>query len=122
MTTRGTPASYRLPNFAQLHRRLQAARRLRPVGQPGTLRLEVHGLQPDAARRGQWRRPDNLNLGDNNIKPESEQETELGFDATMFQSRAQFSATVYQKRLTSLLLQAGCGAVLRVRDRIHQRR
>ena len=34
-------------------------------------------------------------------------ETELGFDATMLNSRAQFSSTVYQKRLTNLLLQAG---------------
>jgi TonB-dependent starch-binding outer membrane protein SusC len=49
----------------------------------------------------------NLNLGDNNIKPEAEQETELGADVTFFHSRAQFSATIYQKRLTSLLLQQG---------------
>jgi len=49
----------------------------------------------------------NSQLGDTHIKPESESETELGFDATMFHSRAQFTATVYQKRLTSLLLQAG---------------
>jgi TonB-linked SusC/RagA family outer membrane protein len=46
-------------------------------------------------------------LGDPDLKPESEQETELGFDATMFKSRAQFSASVYQKRLTNLLLQGG---------------
>ncbi len=46
-------------------------------------------------------------LGDPNVKPESEAEIETGFDATMFRSRAQFSATVYQKRITSLLLQAG---------------
>ncbi len=46
-------------------------------------------------------------LGDPTVKPESSTETELGFDATMFKSRAQFSATVYQKRLTSLLLQQG---------------
>jgi TonB-dependent starch-binding outer membrane protein SusC len=45
--------------------------------------------------------------GDPNIKPESETETELGFDATMFHSRAQFTATVYQKRLSSLLLSDG---------------
>ena len=46
-------------------------------------------------------------LGDPNIKPESEQEFETGFDATFWHSRAQFSATVYRKTLTSLLLQAG---------------
>ena len=34
-----------------------------------------------------------------------EVEEELGFDATLFNSRAQFSATIYQKRLTDLLLQ-----------------
>jgi len=49
----------------------------------------------------------NQQLGDANIKPESESETELGLDATMFHSRAQFTATVYQKRLTNLLLSAG---------------
>src|SRR5262249_44843494 len=46
-------------------------------------------------------------LGDVTIRPESEVETELGFDVTMLNSRAQFTATVYQKRLTSLLLAAG---------------
>lgn len=45
--------------------------------------------------------------GDPFLKPETEQEAELGFDATMFGSRAQFTATVYQKRLTNLLLSAG---------------
>ena len=46
-------------------------------------------------------------MGDANLKPESSTEVEVGFNATMLKSRAQFSATVYQKRLTSLLLQAG---------------
>ena len=46
-------------------------------------------------------------LGDLHIKPETETEIEIGFDATMLASRAQFSATVYQKRVTNLLLQAG---------------
>jgi hypothetical protein len=46
-------------------------------------------------------------LGDSLIKPESEQETELGFDLTFLKSRAQFSASIYQKRLTNLLIQAG---------------
>ncbi len=45
-------------------------------------------------------------LGEANIKPESSTETELGFDATMLKSRAQFTFTVYQKRLTNLILQA----------------
>ncbi len=49
----------------------------------------------------------NQQLGDPSLEPESETETEFGFDATMFKSRAQFTATVYQKRLTNLLLSAG---------------
>ncbi len=47
----------------------------------------------------------NSNNGDPNIKPESEAEIETGIDATFFKSRAQFSATVYQKRLNNLVLQ-----------------
>lgn len=45
-------------------------------------------------------------LGDPNITPETNTEIETGFDATMFNSRLAFSATVYQKRITDLLLQA----------------
>ena len=48
-----------------------------------------------------------MNCRDASLKPETEQETELGFDATMLGSRAQFSFTVYSKVLTNLLLQAG---------------
>ena len=47
---------------------------------------------------------------DPGIKPETNTEIETGFDATLFQSRAQFSATVYQKRITDLLLQASIPA------------
>jgi TonB-dependent starch-binding outer membrane protein SusC len=50
---------------------------------------------------------DATTLGNPNIKPESSTEIETGFDATMFKSRASFSATIYQKRITDLLLQAG---------------
>jgi TonB-dependent starch-binding outer membrane protein SusC len=45
-------------------------------------------------------------IGNPNVKPESETEIETGFDATMFHSRAQFTFTVYQKRVTNLLLEA----------------
>ncbi len=45
-------------------------------------------------------------LGVGNVKPESETEIETGFDATLLHSRAQFTFTVYQKRITNLLLQA----------------
>ncbi len=49
--------------------------------------------------------PDTLR-GNPNIRPEAETEIETGFDATMFNSRAQFGFTVYQKRIQDLLLQA----------------
>ncbi len=49
-------------------------------------------------------------LGNANVKPESETEIEMGFDATLFHSRAQLSFTVYQKRISSLLLQATVNA------------
>ena len=49
--------------------------------------------------------PDTLH-GNANIRPEAETEIETGFDATMFNSRAQFSFTIYQKQISDLLLQA----------------
>ncbi len=48
----------------------------------------------------------NPNHGDPTITPEQETEMETGFDLTFFKSRAQFSATVYQKQLSNLILQA----------------
>jgi TonB-dependent starch-binding outer membrane protein SusC len=48
-----------------------------------------------------------LSSNDPGIKPETNTEIETGFDATMLSSRAQFSFTIYQKRITDLLLQAG---------------
>jgi TonB-linked SusC/RagA family outer membrane protein len=48
----------------------------------------------------------NLVANDPNIKPETNTEIETGFDATMFNSRAQLTFTVYQKRVTNLLLEA----------------
>ena len=101
-------ASYRVPTVRRLPRRAQAARGVRPVGQPRALRRQdTSPLNQTLDRRRQWHRRQLDCSAIRNIKPESEQETETGFDATMFHSRAQFSATVYQKRLTSLLLQAG---------------
>jgi len=47
---------------------------------------------------------------DPNIKPETNTEIETGFDATMFTSRAELSGTIYQKRVTDLLLQASIPA------------
>jgi TonB-linked SusC/RagA family outer membrane protein len=49
----------------------------------------------------------NDTVGNPNVKPESETEIETGFDATMFHSRAQLTFTVYQKRISNLLLLAG---------------
>jgi outer membrane receptor protein involved in Fe transport len=43
-------------------------------------------------------------LGNPNISPETNTEIETGFDATMFNSRAQFSATVYQKKISNVIL------------------
>jgi len=38
------------------------------------------------------------------IKPETEHEIELGFDAAMFKERAQLSAAIYQKRISDLVV------------------
>jgi TonB-linked SusC/RagA family outer membrane protein len=46
-------------------------------------------------------------LGNARIRPETSTDFETGLDATFFQGRAGFSATVYQKRITNLLLLAG---------------
>ncbi len=61
-------------------------------------------LQHDAGATGCLHTDSSSN--DPNIKPETNTEIETGFDATMFKSRAQFGFTVYQKRISSLLLQA----------------
>jgi len=45
-----------------------------------------------------------INLNDVHLKPEQSAETEAGVDITMFQSRAQFSGTVYNKQVTDLVL------------------
>lgn len=50
--------------------------------------------------------------GSSTIRPEAETEIEMGFDATLLKSRAQFSFTVYQKRISDLLLQAGVAPAL----------
>jgi TonB-linked SusC/RagA family outer membrane protein len=99
-------ASYRVPQFVGFvdEFKLRAA-----YGQSGN--LAPYGARwsplPYASIAGAGGIASNAILGDPNIKPESEVESELGFDATMFHSRAQFTATVYQKRLSSLLLQNG---------------
>jgi outer membrane receptor protein involved in Fe transport len=98
-------ASYRLPQFAGFldELKLRAA-----YGQSGNLAPYGEKYSPfnTSVEAGSNVIESNSQLGDPALKPESEQETEVGFDATMLKSRAQFSATVYQKRLTNLLLQA----------------
>ena len=49
-------------------------------------------------------------VGDANVKPESETEIETGFDATFLSLARQLSFTVYQKRISNLLLQAAVSA------------
>ncbi len=44
------------------------------------------------------------------LTPEAERETELGFDVTMLRSRAQLSATVYQKHISNALLLGTIGS------------
>jgi hypothetical protein len=44
--------------------------------------------------------------GDPNVKPETNTDLETGFDATLFHNNLTLSATVYQKRITNLLLLA----------------
>jgi TonB-linked SusC/RagA family outer membrane protein len=43
--------------------------------------------------------------GDKNIRPETNTDYEGGVDLTLFKSRAELSGTVYQKRVTNLLLE-----------------
>ena len=43
--------------------------------------------------------------GSADIKPERQRELEAGFDATLLDGRAQLEATVYEKRITDMLLQ-----------------
>jgi TonB-linked SusC/RagA family outer membrane protein len=98
-------ASYRLPQFASFidDFKLRAA-----YGQSGTqpnygVKYTPYIYTLDAGGNGIY---GNQTEGDPNIRPEAEAEFEVGFDAQMFHSRAQFSATVYQKRIQDLLLQA----------------
>jgi TonB-linked SusC/RagA family outer membrane protein len=98
-------ASYRVPQFVGF---LDELKFRAAYGQAGT--EPTYGVKYT---------PDSLNLisglsavypallhGNANIRPEAETEIETGFDATFFKSRAQFTFTLYQKRIQDLLLQA----------------
>ena len=68
---------------------------------------QIYAAQSDARRRGERHRGQSrarrcqhkAGVGDRKSRPDSTRQ--------FFHSRAEFSATIYQKRLTSLLLQAG---------------
>ena len=102
-------ASYRIPQFASFLDELKVRA---AYGASGTQPLYGVRYTPLTTTLGSGA----LGLGGNNVvgdsvvKPESETEIETGFDATMFHSRAQLSVTIYQKRITNLLLQAGVNA------------
>jgi TonB-dependent SusC/RagA subfamily outer membrane receptor len=98
-------ASYRVPQFAKFLDELKVRA---AYGQAGTEPNYGVKYTPDTSVviGGQAAVFPALLHGDSKIRPEAETEIETGFDATMFKSRAQFSFTVYQKRITDLLLQA----------------
>jgi TonB-linked SusC/RagA family outer membrane protein len=98
-------ASFRVPEFTSVinELKLRAA-----YGQSGN--LPVYGVKytpfnptQDGGLNGIAA---NTTHGDPAITPEAETEIETGFDLTVLDSRAQISATVYQKRLSQLLLLA----------------
>src|SRR6185437_7483217 len=99
-------ASYRVPEFASF---LNTLKIRAAYGQSGNLGAYGNKYTPFLYNQidGFSGVGVNSQLGDATLKPETEQETEVGFDATMFGSRSQFSFTVYSKVLTNLLLQAG---------------
>jgi TonB-linked SusC/RagA family outer membrane protein len=96
-------ASFRVPEFTKAVNELK----LRVAyGQSGN--LPIYGgkytpyiPQQDGGLNGVG--PNSLH-GDAGLRPEAETEIETGFDLTVFNSRAQLSATIYQKKLTDLLL------------------
>ncbi len=97
-------ASYRVPQFAGWldELKLRAA-----YGQSGTqpnygIKYTPFNTTVSGGLGGYYSQ---LSLGDSLIRPEQEAEIETGFDATLLHSRAQFTFTIYQKRITDLLLQ-----------------
>ena len=96
--------SYRIPQFVGFLNELKVRA---AYGQSGTqpnylVKYTPFNIGVSSGAIGAY---GNLTQGDSTVRPEREVEEEIGFDATFFNSRAQFSATIYQKRLTDLLLQ-----------------
>jgi len=102
-------ASYRLPRIEHVFDdiKLRAA-----GGQSGTLPLYGVRYNPLVQQliEGQSGTYPNTALGNPRIKPETNTEIEAGADVTLAGSRAQLGATVYQKRITNVLLQAAHAA------------
>ncbi len=104
-------ASYRVPQFVGFldELKLRAA-----YGQSGTEPNYGVKYTPDTSGliSGQSAVYPAVLHGSQGIRPEAETEIETGFDATFLKSRAQFTFTVYQKRIQDLLLQAGVAPAL----------
>ncbi len=98
-------ASYRVPQFAGF---LDELKFRAAYGQSGTEPNYGVKYTPDTSALigGLSSIYPSLLHGSSSIRPEAETEIETGFDATFFHSRAQFSFTLYQKRIQDLLLQA----------------
>jgi TonB-linked SusC/RagA family outer membrane protein len=98
-------ASYRLPKFLSF---LDELKLRTAYGQSGTepnYGVRFSGLlqQVVGSTSGTYT---TATLGDPSVEPETNTEIEGGIDATLFSSRAQFTATVYQKRISNVLLEA----------------
>jgi TonB-dependent starch-binding outer membrane protein SusC len=104
-------ASYRVPQFVGFLNdfKLRAA-----YGQSGTEPNYGVKYTPDTSALigGLATVYPEVQHGSPTIRPEAETEIETGFDATFFKSRAQFTFTVYQKRISDLLLQANVAPAL----------
>src|SRR5580704_6584249 len=98
-------ASYRLPN---LFPGLDELKLRFAYGVSGTIPNYGVRFTGDSIKGygGQLGLKSGLVGGDPNIKPETNTDFETGFDATLFRNNLTFSATVYQKRITDLLLLA----------------
>jgi TonB-dependent starch-binding outer membrane protein SusC len=101
--------SYRVPQFASFLDELKFRGALGSSGNEPNYGLRYSPLN-NTIGGGQPGVTTDTIVGDPGIKPESEVEMETGFDATFLRSRAQLSFTVYQKRISNLLLEASVSA------------
>ncbi len=76
-------------------------------GQAGT--LPIYGVKFDSALTQNYGGIASIayaqTLGDPNVRPETNTSIETGFDLTLFKGRAALEGTVFQKRVSNLLLQ-----------------